>query len=651
MKCHVLDFLCDSDRCCALTVLQNGIRFHIIANAEDFEEKDPGSSGPLCREYQRLVQPILDHEDTQLVKDDEDGDGAEEEEGNRSPASTKTSDSGVDMSRPDDDYVEHKGGFASEGDDAKKEMANWMLSSFTDIFEDMAPVSKALKQPTLKDWYNCPTHFFSIQIDKDQLVANPLEANKHFKTAMNDLEPRTKLPKYVTNLNIPRFSPEDLKVITESDELNPFHPSRVTTKQGETYFLKGIDATQPDATKRELKTLVEIEKKGLHKQINVPRVHGLVTSCHAPSEFIGFLLTDIPRPTPLIKLIDEDISQRKREKWAKEVERFTDVLHDNDIVWGDAKADNFVLDENEKLWIIDFGGNYTEGWVDAEKAETMEGDEQGIEKIVNALVDPIEGTEEIRSSQEAIDQERERGEKRRVDDDEEGEEDGGKPHGRRVRFKSSAKRNEELYSILTILFGLLLVFQTLASEVAPPIPGYGFEDFSWDLEVFPGRHMILNGTIQEAIAQAVQINPKFKFNNTVTASSDANTPRHTDWDFAYFHEILDAMMMLGNGKGEDGHGEDLPKGKPKLGPGPGNCGRVSCEGSSAIYWCNDSLDDKELSSYSDIANAAVRVTEYCPPFGGFSKVETKGQQFTNDQWNVIVRGDNCCRSQSGWQIC
>lgn len=445
MKCHVLDFLCDSDRCCALTVLQNGIRFHIIANAEDFEEKDPGSSGPLCREYQRLVQPILDHEDTQLAKDDADGDGAEEEEGYRSPASTKTSDSGVDMSRPDDDYVEHKGGFASEGDDAKKEMANWMLSSFTDIFEDMAPVSKAPKQPTLKDWYNCPTHFFSIQIDKDQLVANPLEANKHFKTAMNDLEPRTKLPKYVTNLNIPRFSPEDLKVITESDELNPFHPSRVTTKQGETYFLKGIDATQPDATKRELKTLVEIEKKGLHKQINVPRVHGLVTSCHAPSEFIGFLLTDIPRPTPLIKLIDEDISQRKREKWAKEVERVTEVLHDNDIIWGDAKADNFVLDENEKLWIIDFGGNYTEGWVDAEKAETMEGDEQGIEKIVNALVDPIEGTEEIRSSQEAIDQERQRGEKRRVDDDEEGEEDGGKPHGRRVRFKSSAKRNEELY--------------------------------------------------------------------------------------------------------------------------------------------------------------------------------------------------------------
>ena len=28
-------------------------------------------------------------------------------------------------------------------------------------------------------------------------------------------------------------------------------------------------------------------------------------------------------------------------------------------------------------------------------------------------------------------------------------------------------------------------------------------------------------------------------------------------------------------------------GKPASGPGPGNCGRVSCWGESAIYWCND----------------------------------------------------------------
>lgn len=129
-------------------------------------------------------------------------------------------------------------------------MANWMLSPFADIFEEIAPESKAPKNPTLKDWYNCSTHFFSLQINKNELIANPLEADDDLEKTMNDLEPRTKLPKYVTNLDIPRFSPDDLKVVTESDELNPFHPSRVMTKDGETYFLKDIDATQPDSTKR-----------------------------------------------------------------------------------------------------------------------------------------------------------------------------------------------------------------------------------------------------------------------------------------------------------------------------------------------------------------------------------------------------------------
>ena len=51
-----------------------------------------------------------------------------------------------------------------------------------------------------------------------------------------------------------------------------------------------------------------------------------------------------------------------------------------------------MVDENENLWIIDFGGSYTEGWVDPELSETKAGDKMGLEKIVNALVDPDENT-------------------------------------------------------------------------------------------------------------------------------------------------------------------------------------------------------------------------------------------------------------------
>lgn len=59
---------------------------------------------------------------------------------------------------------------------------------------------------------------------------------------------------------------------------------------------------------------------------------------------------------------------------------------------GQAKADNLMVDKNDDLWIIDFGGSYTAGWVDPELMETVEGDDMGVDRIVNALHDPNANT-------------------------------------------------------------------------------------------------------------------------------------------------------------------------------------------------------------------------------------------------------------------
>jgi hypothetical protein len=93
-----------------------------------------------------------------------------------------------------------------------------------------------------------------------------------------------------------------------------------------------------------------------------------------------------------------------------------EVLHENGLVWGDAKGDNFLVDgEVEKVWMIDFGGSWTEGWVDEKLKETEEGDWQGTEKVVNALEDPVDGT----MSEEEEKEDRER---RENEDDDEAEE-------------------------------------------------------------------------------------------------------------------------------------------------------------------------------------------------------------------------------------
>ena len=57
-----------------------------------------------------------------------------------------------------------------------------------------------------------------------------------------------------------------------------------------------------------------------------------------------------------------------------------------------------MVDKNDELWIIDFGGSYTEGWVDAELSDTLEGDEQGLEKVQQALEHPDDDHASRRSS-------------------------------------------------------------------------------------------------------------------------------------------------------------------------------------------------------------------------------------------------------------
>ena len=57
-------------------------------------------------------------------------------------------------------------------------------------------------------------------------------------------------------------------------------------------------------------------------------------------------------------------------------------LHEIGIVWGDGKADNVLINKTtDDAWLINFGGVYTNGWVDEELIETVEGDGQAIARL------------------------------------------------------------------------------------------------------------------------------------------------------------------------------------------------------------------------------------------------------------------------------
>jgi len=389
MQHHVLDFFCDNDGSCALTALVNDIRFHIIADAVALQCRLTGTrSNAHGREYSKLLKDVK---------------GACEREAVPESASE---DSGVD--------TKGKDGTDSEADssveDAELALHRWMLDPLRSRLQDLAPLDHKREPLTVEGWYCQSTHFFNLEVKDDELCAVELESSQDLESRMSGLIPEISIPKYIREIGVPWFHARDLVVLGGSSTPTPYHPARVRHGE-EIFFLKLVDSTQPQPTKREIPILHKLAKvslyqrttqrsphctmrpltvhqRGVSEHIRVPKLEGLV-AFDDHTKLLGFLQTNIANPAPLTTKLDAEVPQQLRDRWAAEATRVTEVLHNEGIIWGDAKADNFMVDADNRLWIIDFGGSYTEGWVDPEIQETEAGDDMGVKKITNALHDPI----------------------------------------------------------------------------------------------------------------------------------------------------------------------------------------------------------------------------------------------------------------------
>ena len=437
-KCHVLNFFYDDDNGCALTVLVNETRFHIVVDHGKLHLEPDGETG-VERQYLNLLRAVRDNDEKehdpredQRRKDLEEAeqhkpDGGtdtqqpsardsaigssplasvnEKEEEEKDSEDGEECDSAVDVEEHDttkEKTVAETQSAVLVADDAETsdpahDLHHWILSPFGEVFERLAPSPNTRSQRSVYDWYHAPTHFFCLELKNGALFPVELKSTVELERRMDNLIPRLSMPKYIKNLGIPWVHPSKLNVLQEGDQPEPLHPTIV--KRGEeVFFLKVVDVSQPQPTKREIKLLNKIEKLGLHKELNIPQVLGLVGTDNSKTDIMGFLLSVIDNPKPLTTLLDSKIPHERREKWAKQSQRMVDILHGKNIVWGDAKADNFLVDKNDDLWIIDFGGSYTEGWVEGELMETEQGDDMGMEKVVNALDDPEANTFDPASS-------------------------------------------------------------------------------------------------------------------------------------------------------------------------------------------------------------------------------------------------------------
>ncbi|KAI9674969.1 MAG: hypothetical protein M1817_001375 [Caeruleum heppii] len=181
---------------------------------------------------------------------------------------------------------------------------------------------------------------------------------------------------------VPTFSPAQIEVL---DKMVSNRIMKVRVNE-ETLCCK-LAAPGFNGISREIQVLNEIARVQLHSSSRVPRLKGLVGSTKG---VLGFLMDyiDISPQDPHLGVFEKRavaVTRSRRERWAEQIKNTLHDLHQKGVVWGDGKPSNILLDREDDIWIVDFGGSRTEGWVDATCQESIQGDEQAIRRICSFL--------------------------------------------------------------------------------------------------------------------------------------------------------------------------------------------------------------------------------------------------------------------------
>ena len=100
---------------------------------------------------------------------------------------------------------------------------------------------------------------------------------------------------------------------------------------------------------------------------------------------MGLLFEFIDHEGTLDRKVRKGASDAGRRRWAGQIQDTVQRLHAMDVVWGDVKPDNVLIDLKGDALVVDFGGGFAPQWVDKELEGTKEGDLQGLRKIMRFL--------------------------------------------------------------------------------------------------------------------------------------------------------------------------------------------------------------------------------------------------------------------------
>jgi hypothetical protein len=143
----------------------------------------------------------------------------------------------------------------------------------------------------------------------------------------------------------------------------------VTIGQETMIYKQALDM---DKICQELTGLLSAQELGIRE----PRLRGIIG---ADTAWGGILITKVPTIGGLDACVADSLAER--QQWYNEISDAIRSFHDVGCVYGDVKAPKVLIDEDHRLWLIDFEGSHTEDCVDKDLENTVEGDLQGLERL------------------------------------------------------------------------------------------------------------------------------------------------------------------------------------------------------------------------------------------------------------------------------
>ncbi|KZL72953.1 protein kinase-like domain-containing protein [Colletotrichum tofieldiae] len=264
---------------------------------------------------------------------------------------------------------------------------DWLSKLFEPLVAQLATSSSTVPEdsrPTLSQYLFPP--YFVCGLDAADEVPRPYEAETREHgwadpaLAVKD-DILTDLDQWAKS-----YHPSDVEIIyNRPEDVSIKRPNKVLVGGGiECHFKRFGLSFGPAHAKEELTTLKAIAMAQIPPppEAWICRLHGVVRD---GDKLIGMLFIWIETKGVLSKARADKSSPDLRKRWKTQISTSLEKLHQKGIIWGDVKVENVLIDREDNAWIIDFGGSYTHGWVDKEKAGTLAGDAQGLAKILDIL--------------------------------------------------------------------------------------------------------------------------------------------------------------------------------------------------------------------------------------------------------------------------